>query len=140
MQTPACASKPQTRALLILASSYTVPSYSFLTPTCVYLSSASSPLSLLKTALTSHPLGHAPYARFLLTLKIYETDATFCYPSTCSRRHSASQERNLLEETPLGPAAGSPGLYKPQIHQLAVDVTTCIAFGYLIFLHPLIRT
>ena len=31
-------------------------------------------------------------------------------------------------------------LYKPQIHQLAGDVTTCIAFGYLIFLHPLIRT
>lgn len=82
----------------------------------ISLSSARSPLSLLTAVPTSHPLGHAPYAVLLSTSNIHKADAAFDYLSICSRRGSASPERNLLEEALLRPAPGSRGLYKPQIH------------------------
>lgn len=124
VQTPSCASKPQNRALLALASSYTVLSCSILTLRCFYLSSATSPLSWLTPVPISHPSGHAPRAGFLSKIS-----AAFCYPPTRSRRCSVTQERNSPGEALLRPAAGSPGLYKPPTHQLAGDVTTRIAFG-----------
>lgn len=111
--------EPHARALLVLAFSWAVPSNSRLIPIhlpqlcqVTSVSAYSSPYSTL----TPHPLGHAPYVVLLLTSNIHKADAAFDYLSICSRRGSASPERNLLEEALLRPAPGSQGLYKPQIH------------------------